>query len=109
MDPMELQLQTIAILSAALVFLSKSAVDAYKKMAARKNGMDSDSMMRDLHRWHKPVVDPKSGQPRFLWYEDSLELRDSVEKLREEMERFRKMLERIPPCPRLSGKSPEEN
>lgn len=77
-------IQTIAILAACIVFLAKQAFD-FKK---RKNGHgvpmnpndSSAALLRELHSWHKPVNDPETGQPRFMWYEDSSHLREELNK-----------------------------
>jgi hypothetical protein len=95
---MEGLLQTVAILAACIVFLAKQAVDAYSK---RKNGMGAHttstekSMLSDLHRWHKPVADPATGQPRFMWYENSLMLQEELKRNRESMDELKSALERM--------------
>ena len=81
--------QTVAILAAALVYLSKQLADTYKGLQ-RRNGKGqpgTDQMVKDLHEWHRPVTDPLTGQPKFMWYEESgvrLEmalLRETIHKL----------------------------
>ncbi len=49
-------------------------------------------LLSDLHDWHKPVVDPETGQPRFMWYGDSKELRESMDELRTSIGRMNESL-----------------
>lgn len=87
-------IQTIAVLAACVVFLAKQGFDAYK-MHMKKDTeqvtkdpckIDCMGLISDLHKWHRPVTDPETGQPRFMWYEDSKALRDGLRKNRECMD-----------------------
>ncbi len=80
-------LQTFTIMAACIVFLSKQAVDAYRSRNGKAAPQDESFLLvKDLHRWHKPVVDPETGQPRFMWYGDSKELKDELKANRETMQ-----------------------
>lgn len=84
-------IQTVAILAACVVFLAKEGYKAYDK---KKNGTSDLSgskmvLLSELHDWHKPKVDPETGQPRFMWYADSKELREQLERNRESMDELR--------------------
>lgn len=96
-------INTVAILSACIVFLAKVVVDAYAK---RKNGgmppcrasCKAEQMVTfvsDLHRWHKPVTDPATGQPRFMWYENSVGLREELKKNRESTDELKLAIEKM--------------
>lgn len=102
---MEDLLKTVGILAVCLVYLTKQIMDSYTK---RKNGKSMDScqqgsqcarctvmaaLLDDLHRWHKPVTDPITGQPRFMWYGDSIELQKELERSRESTEELKTAME----------------
>jgi hypothetical protein len=89
-------IQTICILSAAIVFLAKQTVDAWKAVASKKNGTPGSSftMLQDLHKWHQPVSDIKTGQPRFMWYEDK-ELTQEIRNLRVEQAEIKDILKKL--------------
>lgn len=76
-------IQTVAILAACVVFLAKEAHKAY---AHKKNGGNGNKILCELHDWHKPVIDPVTGQPRFMWYADSKDLREQLERNRASMD-----------------------
>jgi hypothetical protein len=85
-------IQTIVILVACVVYLTKQIAEAYKK---KKNGHshlgscragDVENMIFELHQWHRPVTDQETGQPRFMWYENNLEFQKQLERNRSAME-----------------------
>lgn len=87
-------LQTVVVLAACVVFLAKQSIDVYKNYGVRrKNGgagrPGESTMIADLYKWHKPVIDPGTGQPRFMWYLDSKELQKELQRNRETMEELR--------------------
>jgi hypothetical protein len=94
--------QTVAILAACIVFLARQGFDAYKIYANKGSARcviphpethpPTETLIRELHRWHKPVNDPETGQPRFLWYVDSAELREELQRNRESMEELKESL-----------------
>jgi hypothetical protein len=68
--------------------------------AKRKDGGPSlDALVQELHQWHKPVADPETGQPRFRWYEDSIQLAKAVRELRVVVGQLSDRVEHI--CPLL--------
>ena len=91
--------QTVVILAACVVFLAKQCVDAYSRFGGWKkkhgtyavNGSSAD-LLRDLHKWHHPVNDPETGQPRFLWYQDTKDLREELKRSRESMDELRESI-----------------
>ncbi len=97
---MEGLLQTVALLSCCVVFLAKQAADAYSK---KKNGSmkprscpeQMSEWISDLHRWHKPVVDQATGQPRFVWYENSIALQEELQRNRESMNELKSAIEKM--------------
>ncbi len=91
-------LQTVVILSACVVYLAKQALESYKCRDRKKNGNPDDSKavkLSELHDWHKPVVDPETGQPRFMWYAETKELREQLERNRESMDELRSAISRM--------------
>jgi len=88
--------QTIAILVAAIVFLSKQGTDYYKnrlkkaeedKKKCLPNGghltqHQKDFFLERLYNWHEPSSDPETGQPRFNWYGNTDGLKDEMGSLR---------------------------
>jgi hypothetical protein len=89
----EVMIQTISVLAACLFFMTKQAYDMWrsKQNGSSKNGKPSemdtatrDRLLRDLHEWHQPRMDPSTGQPRFFWYED-LEIHNELRMTREQM------------------------
>lgn len=91
-------IQTVAILAACVVFLAKEGYRVYDR---KKNGTGGDLSgskmikLSELHDWHKPVTDPETGQPRFMWYADSKDLREQLEKNRESMDELRSAIGRM--------------
>ena len=93
MDTTSSLVQTVAVLSACIVFLAKQTVDAYRNHVASKNSFVGDvvasqrpdsngyKLLKELHNWHKPSPDPQTGQPRFLWYDDKSEVLKELKKL----------------------------
>ena len=92
-------LLTVGVLVAALVYITKTALDYVVK---RKNGKaDGEEdrtgkilkrvdllwasskiqaeALKDLHDWHAPQIDAETGQPRFVWYANVQDLRDDIE------------------------------
>jgi hypothetical protein len=67
--------------------------------AKRKDGASLDALVQELHQWHKPVADPETGQPRFRWYEDSIQLAKAVRELRVVVGQLSDRVEHI--CPML--------
>jgi len=91
-------LVTVGVLSSCIVFLSRQVAEIYKR---RKNGLpaipsysdgDVGSQIADLHRWHKPIQDPDTCQPRFHWYENNMELKKELEANRESMDSLRQCM-----------------
>ena len=66
--PPEEWLKTTAILVICLTYVSKLAVDGWRR---RRNGDDypySDRRISvDVHKWLSPMTDSKTGQPVFAW------------------------------------------
>lgn len=98
---MEESVQTIAILAACVVYLARQTVESYKKM--RSNGQVKDAeaqqLMRnrveDLHRWHSPVSNSVTGQPRFPWYSETDVLQSELSSLRKEFKSTRDCLRKM--------------
>lgn len=80
--------QTIAVLAAVIVYLSKQLVDALK--TKKNSGAKSESdQVNDLHKWHAPVSNKETGQPIFHWYAQNAEL---IKELREQKEVMKEMV-----------------
>lgn len=98
---MESLVQTIAVLSACLVYVTKAGIDSYKK---KKNGVaDVEELavrkqIMDLHDWHKPIPDVETGQPRFMWYHDTVALQVELKANRDTMEQLRACLTKTQEC-----------
>jgi len=105
-------LVTIGVMASCIVFLSKQAVEAYRKSKMRngKAGLYSDScaalecnrLVKDLHNWHCPIKDNETGQPKFPWYENNAELlrelclnREAMEELRDCMRKIRSSIDKL--------------
>lgn len=91
-------LMTVGILAAALVYITKTALDYVIK---RKNGKAQESspvqnqlepLVKDLHDWHAPIVDSETGQPKFLWYVNVQDLRADIAAIAERLEEIEKLL-----------------
>lgn len=102
-------LLTVGVLVAALVYITKTALDYVVK---RKNGKASDGedrigkilkalevlialkkQINDLHDWHAPQVDAETGQPKFVWYVNVQDLRADIEAIDERLDVIVKALE----------------
>jgi len=87
MDDISGLIQTVSVLAACVVFLATKGFELQKKK--KLNGDHPDAKLRaqikELHTWHAPIQDPSSGQPRFLWYEDTGLLVKSIDALLDEM------------------------
>lgn len=96
-------IKTIAVLSACIVYLSKQAIESYKaKRTGPQKIVDCGLLVKELHKWHQPVVDPGTGQPKFMWYENNSELekelranRESMEALRDSTRKTRESMDRL--------------
>ena len=79
---------TIAILAGCLVYLSKAAMEVYKrKKTGKLEGCVEVCAQKvgELHQWHCPITDPVTNQPRFPWYENNAELLKELIENRESM------------------------
>ena len=99
MEGLQEVLYTVCVMAACIVFLSKQAVDAYKK---KKAGPASSEVfdqffekINELHRWHKPIYNPATGQPKFMWYENSAELQQEMKDLRACIKSLQKSLDNL--------------
>lgn len=109
-------LLTVGVLVAALVYITKTALDYVVK---RKNGKavgEEDRIgkilkrvdllwasskiqaeaLKDLHRWHAPQVDAETGQPKFVWYVNVQDLTDAIEALDDRLDELVKALPNQP-------------
>ena len=101
-------LLTVGVLVAALVYITKTALDYVVK---RKNGKPiagEDRIgkilkrvevlstlakeIKDLHDWHAPQIDAETGQPKFVWYANVQDLRDDIEALDDRLDEIIKAL-----------------
>ena len=95
--------QTVAVLAVCIAFMAKQSWQLYSRRHnnEKRNGpigsgsgevkitRNERSMLSDLHQWHKPIMDPDTGQPRFMWYEGTKELRTELELSRKTMGELR--------------------
>ena len=92
-------LQTIVILGACVVYLARAGVAvAQRKKRGGEVWHTVDSMVEDLHNWHRPLKDQRTNQPYFPWYHDpgrGEELREEVRELRKTIDRMNKILARL--------------
>lgn len=92
--------QTIAIMAVCLIWSTKQAISAWKARNGSAPLSDMAELMKlvkvalqqlgDLWRWHKPVTDPKTGQPTFMWYENTAQLLEQMKLSREATIELRK-------------------
>jgi len=98
-------LLTVGVLAAALVYITKTALDyVVKKRNGKHPGEDRigkifdqvkaieevlqqhTRQMNDLHDWHAPQIDADTGQPRFVWYTGASEIRAEMEVLESKLD-----------------------
>lgn len=78
-------IETIAILSACVVYLARQGHELYRSKSS--NGAPKSDprcaecygMVRELHHWSRPMTDPATGQLHFPWYLGYKELRVDLE------------------------------
>ncbi len=96
--------QTVAVLAVCIAFMAKQSWNLYRSRhnGKRVNGSgefnisrNERSMLADLHQWHKPIMDADTGQPRFMWYEGTKELRAELELSRKTMGELRETIGRM--------------
>lgn len=105
-------LLTVGVLAAALVYITKTALDYVVKRGRGKASDDEDRIgkilkyvevllalakqINDLHSWHAPQVDAETGQPKFVWYKNVQDLTDAIEALDDRLDELIKALPNQP-------------
>lgn len=106
--------QTIAILAAALAYVTKLTVDSMRKSKETKDGAgfltqnQRDRYLSDLEKSHRPILDSVTGQPKYQWYGDTELLRSMKQELqdsRKEMTRVADAVEKLLALQQQNGRS----